>query len=240
PVMRRAAAVTTVSQFLADDLRRLMPAVTSKISVTPMPLDIERFAAGATVAKVAPARVLYAGNLIASKGVDVLIDAIALLRDQGVKCQLRIIGSGPEEMRLHALAAQRALGDAVTWSPFISQHELPAEFGEATITALVSRGQAEGLGLVLAEALLAGSAVVGTAAGGIPEVVVDEQTGLVAMDGDAPDLARQIDRLLADRALRDRTIDAGRARVRAQHAPVAAADRFITLYKEVAKGRSTK
>ncbi len=238
PVMRRASAITTVSEFLASDLRRLMPAVTSKITVAPMPLDIERFASGASAPKVSPPRVLFAGNLIASKGVDVLIDAVALLRDQGVQCQLRIIGAGPEEAKLHALAAQRALGDAVTWSPFISQHELPAEFGEATVTALVSRGQAEGLGLVLAEALLAGSAVVGTAAGGIPEVVVDEQTGLIALDGDAADLARQIDRLLADRALRDRTVEAGRARIRAQHAPVASAERFIALYKEVAKGGS--
>jgi glycosyltransferase involved in cell wall biosynthesis len=238
PVMRRAAAATTVSEFLASDLRRFMPEIASKIVVTPMPLDIERFARGADAPKVSPPRVLFAGNLIASKGVDVLIDAIALLRDQGVSCQLRIVGGGPEESKLHALAAQRALGDTVTWSPFISQHELPAEFGEATITALVSRGQAEGLGLVLAEALLAGSAVVGTAAGGIPEVVVDEQTGLIATDGDAADLARQIDRLLADRKLRDRTVEAGRARIRLQHAPVAAAERFIALYKEVANAAS--
>lgn len=238
PVMRRASAITTVSEFLASDLRRLMPAVTSKITVAAMPLDIERFASGASAAKVSPPRVLFAGNLIASKGVDVLIDAVALLRDQGVQCQLRIIGAGPEEAKLHALATQRALGDAVTWSPFISQHELPAEFGEATVTALVSRGQAEGLGLVLAEALLAGSAVVGTAAGGIPEVVADEQTGLIALDGDAADLARQIDRLLADRALRERTIEAGRVRIRAQHAPIASAERFIALYEEVAKGGS--
>ncbi len=123
----------------------------------------------------------------------------------------------------------------MTWSPFISQHDLPAEYGEATITALVSRGQAEGLGLVLAEALLAGSAVVGTAAGGIPEVVVDEQTGLIALDGDAPDLARQIDRLLADKDLRARTVEAGRARIRAQHAPVAAAERVIAIYKQIAR-----
>ena len=240
PVMRRAAAITTVSEFLADDIRRVFPEAARKIMVTPMPLDIERFARGADAAKVSPPRVLFAGNLIASKGVDVLIDAIALLRDRGVSCQLRIIGAGPEESKLHALAAQHALGDAVTWSPFISQHELPAEFGEATVTALVSRGQAEGLGLVLAEALLAGSAVVGTAAGGIPEVVVDEQTGLIAKDGDAADLARQLERLLTDRELRERTIASGRDRIRSRHAPVAAAERFIALYKEVAKGRSGK
>jgi glycosyltransferase involved in cell wall biosynthesis len=103
---------------------------------------------------------------------------------------------------------------------------------------LVSRGQAEGLGLVLAEALMAGSAVIGTAAGGIPEVVVDEETGLIARDGDASDLARQLERFLTDRPLRERTIAKGRERIRIQHAPVAAAERVIALYAKVANVRS--
>jgi glycosyltransferase involved in cell wall biosynthesis len=234
-VMRRAAAVTTASEFLASDVRRFIPKAAAKVSVTPMPLDIAKFESGALAPKASPPRVLYAGNLIASKGVDVLVDAIARLRENGVMCELRIIGAGPEEPRLRALVAQHALGSAVSWSPFISQHDLPREYGAATVTALVSRGHAEGLGLVLAEALLAGSAVVGTAAGGIPEVVVDGQTGLIANDGDAADLAHQIERLLTDRSLRDRTIAAGQARVRAQHAPVAAAERVIALYRKVAK-----
>jgi len=239
PVLHRARAVTTASVFLARDLVRLFPELEKKISVTPMPMDLELFERGERAQKASPPRVLFAGNLIASKGVDVLIEAVALLRARGVACQLRIIGSGPEQARLRALAAQLALGDAVTWSPFVSQHELPQELGAATVTVLVSRGQAEGLGLVLAEALMAGSSVVGTAAGGIPEVVVDEQTGLIAKDGDATDLARQIERLLTDGALRERTIANGKARVRAQHAPVAGAERVVALYARVAKGHAS-
>jgi glycosyltransferase involved in cell wall biosynthesis len=167
--------------------------------------------------------------------VDVLIEAVALLRARGVPLQLRLIGTGPEEAHLRALAAARGLDGVITWSPFVAQHELPADYGAATVTVLVSRGQAEGLGLVLAEALVAGSAVIGTAAGGIPEVVIDEETGLIAGDGNAADLARQIERLLTDQPLRERTIANGRTRVRAQHAPVAAAERVAALYAEVAK-----
>jgi colanic acid/amylovoran biosynthesis glycosyltransferase len=239
-VFRRAAAVTTASQFLARDVARVFPGIAGRTSVTSMPMDLEMFEQGARAEKASPPRVLFAGNLIASKGVDVLIDAIAMLRARGVECQLRIIGSGPEQARLRARAAERALGERVTWSPFVSQHELPMELGAATVTVLVSRAQAEGLGLILAEALMAGSAVVGTAAGGIPEVVVDEDTGLIAKDGDAADLARQIERLLTDSALRERTIANGRAHVRAQHAPVAAAERVIALYEMVAKQRANR
>ena len=240
PVLARASAVTTASEFLARDVVRCFPDLAERTSVTSMPMDLEMFEQGARTAKASPARVLYAGNLIASKGVDVLIEAVAMLRARGVPCQLRIIGSGPEEARLRALAAARTLGDSISWSPFVLQHELPKELGAATVTVLVSRGQAEGLGLVLAEALMAGSAVVGTAAGGIPEVVIDERTGLIARDGDASDLARQIERLLTDSALRERTIASGRAHVRAQHAPVAAAERVAALYAMVAKARDNR
>jgi glycosyltransferase involved in cell wall biosynthesis len=240
PVFHRASAVTAASEFLARDVARVFPEVAARTSVTSMPMDLEMFEQGARVAKASPARVLFAGNLIASKGVDVLIEAIALLRAREVRCQLRIIGTGPEEARLRALATQRGLGESITWSPFVLQHELPKELGAATVTVLVSRGQAEGLGLILAEALMAGSAVVGTAAGGIPEVVVDEHTGLIAKDGEAADLARQIERLLTDSALRERTVANGRARVREQHAPVAAAERVTALYEMVAKQRTNR
>ena len=240
PVFHRASTITAASDFLARDIVRFFPRTAEKVTVTPMPMDLEMFERGARAEKASPPRVLFAGNLIASKGVDVLIEAFAILRFGGVPCQLRIVGGGPEESRLRALATARALGDSITWSPFVSQHELPQEFGAATVTALVSRGQSEGLGLVLAEALMAGSAIVGTAAGGIPEVVINEQTGLIAKDGDPSDLARQIDRLLTDPELRERTIANGRTRVRAQHAPVAAAERVVALYGMVAKARDNR
>jgi phosphatidyl-myo-inositol dimannoside synthase len=240
PVFHRATTITAASEFLARDIVRFLPRIGEKVSVTSMPMDLEMFERGERAEKASPVRVLFAGNLIASKGVDVLIEAFAILRSGGVPCQLRIVGAGPEESRLRALATARGLGDSITWSPFVSQHELPQEFGAATVTALVSRGQSEGLGLVLAEALMAGSAVVGTAAGGIPEVVINEQTGLIAKDGDPLDLARQIERLLTDPALRERTIANGRTRVRAQHAPVAAAERVVALYGMVAKARDNR
>ncbi|MEP7065134.1 MAG: glycosyltransferase [Gemmatimonadota bacterium] len=240
PVLRGASAITTASAFLASDVARFFPELEGKISVTTMPMDLEMFERGASAPKVSPPRVLFAGNLIASKGVDVLIEAVALLRAGGLASQLRIIGSGSEEPRLRSMVAARGLDDAVSWSPFVSQHDLPQEYGAASVTALVSRGQAEGLGLVLAEALMAGSAVVGTAAGGIPEVVVDEQTGLIAKDGDARDLARQLQRMLTDRTLRERTIANGQTLVRAQHAPMESAARVVAIYTAVAKGRSIR
>ncbi len=234
PVFEQASAVTAVSQFLAGDLERLLPALPARITVTPMPVNVEDFLAGASATKVSPPRILYAGNLVSSKGVDLLLQAGAELARDGVRFQIRILGQGPAEGGLKVLAGQLGIGSLVEWSPFVSQARMPAEYGATTITVLPTRGQAEGLGLTLVEALLAGSAVVGTPAGGIPEVVRHEETGLLARDGDAGDLARQIQRLLNDAALRDRLTRAGRDHVLRMFAPDSAVGRFLGIYDAIA------
>jgi glycosyltransferase involved in cell wall biosynthesis len=107
---------------------------------------------------------------------------------------------------------------------------MPREYGAATITVLPTRGHAEGLGLTLVEALLAGCAVIGTPAGGIPEVVEDGVTGLLTPDGDASALADRLARLLQDEPLRLRLTREGAERVRRIYSLDAAIDRFLTLF----------
>jgi glycosyltransferase involved in cell wall biosynthesis len=236
-VLGRAAAITTVSSFLQHDLLRLLPSLATPVEVLPMPLDVAHFASGSAESKAIPPRILYAGNLVASKGVDLLIEAVARLRERGIECELRILGEGPERGSLEELARRRGVEGVVTFSPFVPQSEMPAEYGRSTVTVLPSRGNAEGLGLTLVEALLSGSAVVGTPAGGIPEVVIDGKTGLIARDGDATDLAQKIGRLLSDGELRERLVRCGAERARERHAAITAAARFISLYEQVRNGR---
>jgi glycosyltransferase involved in cell wall biosynthesis len=107
---------------------------------------------------------------------------------------------------------------------------MPEEYGQSTVVVLPTRGREEGLGLVLGEALLAGCAVIGTPAGGIPEVVRDGVTGLIARDGDPDDLANQLQRLIEDAPLRERLIRAGDEYVRATFSPRPAVERFLSLY----------
>jgi glycosyltransferase involved in cell wall biosynthesis len=90
------------------------------------------------------------------------------------------------------------------------------------------------LGLTLVEALLAGSAVVGTPAGGIPEVVRHEVTGLLARNEDPVSLADQIERYLTDASLRDRLVGAGREYALQTFSPEAAVERFLEIYHALA------
>jgi glycosyltransferase involved in cell wall biosynthesis len=108
------------------------------------------------------------------------------------------------------------------------------------VTALPTRGRAEGLGLSLVEALLAGSAVVGSRVGGIPEVVQDGETGLLFGDGDVEGLAGALARLIQDHALRDRLSAEGLRRVKDRYAPDSAARRFLDLYDDIAGRRPSR
>jgi phosphatidyl-myo-inositol dimannoside synthase len=238
-VFQKAARITTVSHFLANDLTRLLPGLKLP-TVTPMPVDVAKFLQGAGTPKAQPARILYAGNLVQSKGVDVLLCAAAELRRRGIGFELKILGQGPLQNSLKALARDLDIQDRVTWSPFVAQSLMPAEYGASTITVLSSRGQAEGLGLTLVEALLAGSAVVGTAAGGIPEVVMHQQTGLIAREGDPAHLADQLQRLLSDAELRERLTRAGKDHVLRTYSPDSAIGRFLDLYHDIADHQSKR
>lgn len=237
PVFRHAARVTAVSQFLARDIQRWLPGAVQEVTVTPMPIDVAAFAEGRNQRKAAPPRILYAGNLVPSKGVDLLILAAAELRHLGIEFQLKILGEGPAERALRSLVTRLGLGSRVTWSRFVPQAEMPEQYGASTVTVLPSRGGAEGLGLTLVEALLAGSAVVGTPAGGIPEVVRHQETGLLAQDGDSADLARQIQRLLADANLRERLVRAGQEHVARIYSAETAVAGFLDLYHVIADDR---
>ena len=233
PAFRRAARITAVSRFLAEDIRRLLPALEAEVQVTPMPVDVASFT-GARASHTVPPRILFAGNLVPSKGVDVLLQAGGELQRRGVRFELKILGEGPLKSQLQALAQELGIAGRVIWSAFVTQAEMPAEYAAANVTVLPSRGHAEGLGLTLVEALLAGSAVVGTAAGGIPEVIIDQRTGLVARDGDPNDLADQLQRILGNPDLRDRLARSGRDHVLGTYAPDVAIGRFLDLYHAAA------
>lgn len=234
-VFARASAVTTVSESLQRRLVAAIPEVGGRTRVLRMPIDLDAFTAARSVTRVSPPRILYAGNLVPVKGVDLLIRAIARLRDIGHTASLRILGEGPDQAKLQALITQLNLSGLAEIRPFVAQQDMPREYGESTIVVLPTRGDAEGLGLTLVEALAAGCAVVGSASGGIPEVVQDTVTGLLFQDGDDSHLAEQLARLLTDSALRQRLTRQGEAWVREEFDSARAVARYAKLLSDVSQ-----
>ncbi len=140
-----------------------------------------------------PPFVLYAGRLSEEKGVLELIRAASGLN-------LVVAGDGPLRERVPG-----ALG-------FVTHDELLRLYERAAVIVCPSRR--EGFGVVCAEAMAHGRPVVATSVGGLRDLVVDGETGLLVPPGDVPALRAALERVLGDRELRRRLGRAGRARAR--------------------------
>ncbi len=162
-----------------------------------------------------PLVVGFAGKFVPAKGVDDLIEAVALLPD-GMSWELWLIGDGPLRAQLESLVDARGLTDRVRFLGFQNTDALPSLM--ASIDVMVMPSRKEPRGLVAVEAMAAGAATVVSSATGVwgpGDVLRHEETGLVFPAGDVRFLASCLHRLLEDSALRDRLASAGRERASA-------------------------
>jgi glycosyltransferase involved in cell wall biosynthesis len=172
--------------------------------------------------------VLVLGALERRKGHAVLLEAAALLGDDGRRLRYVFCGDGSERAALTGAAAP--LGDRVLVAGFT--RDVPACLAAADVVALPSLH--EGLGVAALEAMAAARPVVASRVGGLAEAVVDGETGLLVRPADATSLAHALRRLAADPALRARFGEAGRARVRARYTAARMADGTLACYGKAA------
>jgi glycosyltransferase involved in cell wall biosynthesis len=153
-----------------------------------------------------PLRILSVARLVEFKGFDVLIDACAELRERGVKFICEIIGEGPLRAALEAKLEARRVGAEVQFAGEHSQDEVLAALRACDLFVLASthdaRGASDVFPTVIAEAMASGKPVVSTIVAGIPELVVNGETGLLVIPNDATALATALERLARDGELR--------------------------------------
>lgn len=169
----------------------------------------------------APLRILSSGRLVEKKGFNVLIDALALLRDRGLPFEAVIAGSGPLEAELRSQIAACGLDDQVSLTgAALKQEDIPAFMASGDVYTLpcqrAADGDIDGLPQMLMEAMACGLPAVSTDLVGIPDLILDGETGLLIPPEDAPALADALARLDSDAELGNRLAEAGRARVLAQ------------------------
>jgi glycosyltransferase involved in cell wall biosynthesis len=181
-----------------------------------------------------PAELLFVGRLAAVKGLPVLFDAMARLADRAVPARLTLIGDGSERGALERAVAMRGLGDRVVFAGHRSQEGVADAMAAADVFVLPSF--AEGVPVVLMEAMASRTAVVATRVAGVPELVEDGVSGLLVSPGDASALAEALAALIADPARRRRMGEAGRARVEAEHDAGREADWLLSLLRGARAG----
>lgn len=210
--LRDAAAAITVSDYNLRHLADRFPAASAPIVRIYNGIDLAAFPWQAP--RPEADEILAVGRLVEKKGFHILIEAVRLLSAEGRRIRCRIIGSGEEEAELRAQIAACRLGDGVTLAGPMPQAEVKAAMRGAAMLAcpcvVGGDGNRDGLPTVLLEAMALGLPCIGSDVTGIPEVVADGRTGLVAPEGDAPALARAIARLLDAPDLRTRLAIAAR------------------------------
>lgn len=178
---------------------------------------------------------LFTGRMAAVKGVPVLLQAMAELKPKYPNLRLTLIGDGPERVGIDALARQLDLHTCVTFLGYRSQAEVAEALAEADIFTLPSF--AEGVPVVLMEALASGVPVVTTQIAGVPELVENGETGLLVPPGDPDALAAAIATLLDDPGRRRAMGAKGAAKVAADFDVAQEAARLSTLFTAYAEDK---
>jgi glycosyltransferase involved in cell wall biosynthesis len=218
----------------AAEALALEGAPSDRIRVSPPGIDVDRFAApGSSPPADGPHLVVSIGRLVWEKGHQDLLRALALLERRGRRdVRALIVGTGPEEGRLRAVARDLGLEDRVELRGFVPHDRVPALLAEASCLVLASLPTPfweEQFGMVLAEAMAARVSVVAAASGAIPEVV--EGYGTLFLSGDWVGLAQALaDGPLSGAPGERATADAGRLE---RFTAEAAADRLREAYAEL-------
>ena len=233
-VLRRADRILASSPNYIQSSPWLRP-LARKCTVVPLGVDVKRFASPQ------PARVqairqrypgpllLFVGRLRYYKGLEYLIRAM-----RRVEATLLIVGTGPEAARLGAMSYDLGLADRVHFLGDVGDDRLPAYYQAADIFVLPSSHRSEAFGIVLLEAMAAGTPLISTELGtGTSWVNQDGVTGLVAPPRDADALARAINKLLADDAMREEMGARAQERAWAEFDLPVLVDRVMTIYEQI-------
>ena len=242
---RRSAAIAAASEYLRQlAISKGVPGERIFVSFSAIPPELERIAeadpAPSPSSSDRPgeaargASVLTVARLTAQKRVDVAIAAMEIVQRRFPRAGYTIVGEGPERPRLEEEAQRRGVrvrfaGQVPAMSPRLWEFYCGAD-----LFLLTSSG--EGLGNVLLEAAAFGLASVGPCSGGVPEALVDGDTGLLADAEDPRQVAGKVMQLLADAGERRRMGDRARLRVRSLFSVDALADRCHPVLESVLAG----
>ena len=209
--------------------------VASKCTVVPLGIDVDRFSKPRpnmvqTIRQRYPGPILlFVGRLRYYKGLPYLLRAM-----QQVQATLLVVGTGPESQNLERLNSELGITDKVQFLGDVSNETLPAYYQAADIFVLPSSQRSEAFGIVLLEAMAAGTPLISTELGtGTSWVNQDGVTGLVVPPRDENALASAINKLLGDNELRLKMGQNAQKRARQEFDLPVLVDRVMAVYEDV-------
>ena len=207
---RRAAPAIDIAITVNRPWAHLLTANTPlrDVVVHHLGVDLARIPRRHDAARAGRFSILFVGRMVEKKGLSILLAAVAGLKGRGRDLELHAIGEGPDETALRAMATAAGLDGNVTFHGSQPHDVVLRRMGDCDCLALPSvtaaNGDQEGIPVTLMEAMAAGLPVVSTFHSGIPELVTDNETGLLVPERDAPALATALDRLMQEPGLGQR------------------------------------
>lgn len=235
--IHEAKSVITCCRANLDYLNQIAPSHTSKLSLIYHGVNLNDFQpAAATQAKLSPAcpLILSVGRLVEKKGFQDLLQALFLVKQQGVEFECAIYGDGPLNGHLQRWIEEHGMTGEVTLKGDRTQQELISVYQRAALFILTpiqtEDGDRDGIPNVLVEAMAVGLPVVTTAVSGIPELVDHNQNGLLYKPHDVDGISSGIIELLRNTEKRKQFGSTASKKVMEQFDITRAATRLRTLF----------
>jgi len=213
-LVEKARAIITETDYSEKFLRERFPECADRIHRVYNGLNLAEF--GRANFSSDPPLIVAIGRLIVKKGFANLIRACALLVERGRLFRCEIFGEGPLENQLLGQIEESGLKELIQLPGPKPQHQLRERLAAANVFVLPSVPEAEGgmdnLPTVIMEAMATGLPVVSTRIGGIPEMVIDNETGFLVRPDDPVLLADAIEKVINDRSLGQKLGQAGHGR----------------------------
>jgi glycosyltransferase involved in cell wall biosynthesis len=227
--VRSADAVTAISSYTANEIRELEPR-----DITIIPFGSALPESPAITPPGTGNMILFVGRLVERKGVRYLIDALKHLRTK-LDARLVIVGGGSERERLAEQVRALDLFDAVTFAGFVSTGELEQYYRDCSVFVLPAvvdaKGDTEGLGTVLLDAMIHERPVIASQVGGIVDIVKHKETGLLVPEKDPIALAKALEQILTQPDLAHRLAEQGRRHAEEQFGWPRIIDQLMQLYQ---------
>lgn len=229
--LRDAAWITAPSMAVLDEARRLVPGIEHRSSVLQNGLEVP--AIRPSTLPFDQPRILAIGRLVEEKGFDTALAAFAKVLARFPRARLVLAGDGAVRVALERQAAELGISHAVDFLGWVAPADVPQLINTATMVLQPSRWR-EAFGLVALQGAQLARPVIASRVGGVPEVVVHRETGLLVEKENADRLAQAMLVLLNNPDLAARMGTAGRRRALTEFTIERHVFQFDTLYRQVA------
>lgn len=243
-IVKNSDVVTVNSSYTKQQLENVAPDSIQKIQVIPMGVNPQQFYNNSNdqmKKKYQNNRIILSvGRLIDLKGTVYLVESLPYILKHYPNTILIIIGSGPEEERLQERVESLSLKEHVTFLGTLNHEDLIAYFHSADVFVLPSinkNGKTEALGVVLLEAMASGCPVIGSKVGGIPDIIIDGETGFLVPEQRPDILAEKIIQIFSDTTLQEKFRRNGLVRIEELFSWDIISKKFLEVYCAVLDGR---